>query len=212
MAYKHIVFDVDGTLVDTEDTTIGSLQDTMLALTGKKPEREELRFALGITGEDVLRRLGIPDVKGGMAVWLEQLTRYQGRNRLYPGIPELLETLRRQGYHLGVATSRTRLLYDAEIPGLGIAGYMGQVICAEDSVTHKPEAGPLETYTQRTGAAPEEVLYIGDSVYDMLCARNAGTGFLLAGWGALPELREQAPTWKAEPLQVLSFLQERESC
>lgn len=65
---------------------------------------------------------------------------------------------------------------------------------------------------QRTGAAPKEVLYVGDSVYDMLCARDAGTGFLLAGWGALPELREQAPAWKAEPLQVLSFLQERESC
>lgn len=211
MDYKHIVFDVDGTLVDTEDTTIGSLQDALLILTGKKPSREELHFALGITGEDVLRRLGL-DVETGMQVWLAQLTHYEGCNRLYPGIQELLRTLQQQGCRLGVATSRTHLLYDAEIPGLGIAGYFGEVICAEDSQTHKPEAGPLEAYMQRTGAAPEEVLYIGDSVYDMLCARNAGTGFLLAGWGALPELREQTPAWKAEPLQVLDFLQERKSC
>lgn len=211
MDYKHIVFDVDGTLVDTEDTTIGSLQDALLILTGKKPSREELHFALGITGEDVLRRLGL-DMETGMQVWLAQLTHYEGCNRLYPGIEELLKTLQQQGCRLGVATSRTHLLYDAEIPGLGIAGYFGEVICAEDSQTHKPEAGPLEAYMQRTGAAPEEVLYIGDSVYDMLCARNAGTGFLLAGWGALPELREQTPAWKAEPLQVLDFLQERKSC
>lgn len=211
MDYKHIVFDVDGTLVDTEDTTISSLQDALLILTGKKPSREELHFALGITGEDVLRRLGL-DMETGMQVWLAQLTHYEGCNRLYPGIEELLKTLQQQGCRLGVATSRTHLLYDAEIPGLGIAGYFGEVICAEDSQTHKPEAGPLEAYMQRTGAAPEEVLYIGDSVYDMLCARNAGTGFLLAGWGALPELREQAPAWKAEPLQVLDFLQERKSC
>lgn len=211
MDYKHIVFDVDGTLVDTEDTTIGSLQDALLILTGKKPSREELHFALGITGEDVLRRLGL-DVETGMQVWLAQLTHYEGCNRLYPGIQELLRTLQQQGCRLGVATSRTHLLYDAEIPGLGIAGYFGEVICAEDSQTHKPEAGPLEAYMQRTGAAPEEVLYIGDSVYDMLCAKNAGTGFLLAGWGALPELREQTPAWKAEPLQVLDFLQERKSC
>lgn len=211
MDYKHIVFDVDGTLVDTEDTTIGSLQDALLILTGKKPSREELHFALGITGEDVLRRLGL-DVETGMQVWLAQLTHYEGCNRLYPGIQELLRTLQQQGCRLGVATSRTHLLYDAEIPGLGIAGYFGEVICAEDSQTHKPEAGPLEAYMQRTGAAPEEVLYIGDSVYDMLCAQNAGTGFLLAGWGALPELREQTPAWKAEPLQVLDFLQERKSC
>lgn len=211
MDYKHIVFDVDGTLVDTEDTTIGSLQDALLILTGKKPSREELHFALGITGEDVLRRLGL-DMETGMQVWLAQLTHYEGCNRLYPGIQELLRTLQQQGCRLGVATSRTHLLYDAEIPGLGIAGYFGEVICAEDSQTHKPEAGPLEAYMQRTGAAPEEVLYIGDSVYDMLCAQNAGTGFLLAGWGALPELREQTPAWKAEPLQVLDFLQERKSC
>lgn len=211
MDYKHIVFDVDGTLVDTEDTTIGSLQDALLILTGKKPSREELHFALGITGEDVLRRLGL-DVETGMQVWLAQLTHYEGCNCLYPGIEQLLRTLQQQGCRLGVATSRTHLLYDAEIPGLGIAGYFGEVICAEDSQTHKPEAGPLEAYMQRTGAAPEEVLYIGDSVYDMLCAQNAGTGFLLAGWGALPELREQAPAWKAEPLQVLDFLQERKSC
>ena len=211
MEYRHIVFDVDGTLVDTEDTTIGSLQDALLILTGKKPSREELHFALGITGEDVLRRLGL-DVETGMQVWLAQLTHYEGCNRLYPGIQGLLRTLQQQGCRLGVATSRTRLLYDGEIPGLGIAGYFGEVICAEDSQTHKPEAGPLEAYMQRTGAAPEEVLYIGDSVYDMLCARNAGTGFLLAGWGALPELREQAPAWKEEPLQVLDFLQERKSC
>ena len=211
MDYKHIVFDVDGTLVDTEDTTIGSLQDALLILTGKKPSREELHFALGITGEDVLWRLGL-DVETGMQVWLAQLTHYEGCNRLYPGIQELLRTLQQQGCRLGVATSRTHLLYDAEIPGLGIAGYFGEVICAEDSQTHKPEAGPLEAYMQRTGAAPEEVLYIGDSVYDMLCAQNAGTGFLLAGWGALPELREQTPAWKAEPLQVLDFLQERKPC
>lgn len=211
MDYKHIVFDVDGTLVDTEDTTIGSLQDALLILTGKKPSREELHFALGITGEDVLRRLGL-DMETGMQVWLAQLTHYEGCNRLYPGIEELLKTLQQQGCRLGVATSRTHLLYDAEIPGLGIAGYFGEVICAEDSQTHKPEAGPLEAYMQRTGAAPEEVLYIGDSVYDMLCAQNAGTGFLLAGWGVLPELREQTPAWKAEPLQVLDFLQERKSC
>ena len=211
MDYKHIVFDVDGTLVDTEDTTISSLQDALLILTGKKPSREELHFALGITGEDVLRRLGL-DVETGMQVWLAQLTHYEGCNRLYPGIQELLRTLQQQGCRLGVATSRTHLLYDAGDPGLGIAGYFGEVICAEDSQTHKPEAGPLEAYMQRTGAAPEEVLYIGDSVYDMLCARNAGTGFLLAGWGALPELREQTPAWKAEPLQVLDFLQERKSC
>ena len=159
----------------------------------------------------MLRRLGL-DVETGMQVWLAQLTHYEGHNRLYPGIQELLRTLQQRGCRLGVATSRTRLLYDAEIPGLGIAGYFGEVICAEDSQTHKPEAGPLEAYMQRTGAAPEEVLYIGDSVYDMLCARNAGTGFLLAGWGALPELREQTPAWKAEPLQVLDFLQERKSC
>ena len=68
---------------------------------------------------------------------------------------------------------------------LGLDGYFDTVVCEEDTVCHKPEAEPLECYMRRAGARPEEVLYIGDSIYDMECARAAKTACGLALWGAV---------------------------
>ena len=59
MKYKHIVFDINDTLIDTEYAVLHSLQDTILSLTGKEKSLDELMFALGITGEDALDRKSV---------------------------------------------------------------------------------------------------------------------------------------------------------
>ena len=202
MKYQHIVFDVDGTLVDTQYAVIHSLQDTLLELFGWHMTEQELTFSLGITGDEVLRRLKIRDMEGTMKRWLEILKPYQSTNHLFEGIPELLQTLKAAGCTLGVVTSRVHKLYDEEMPRMGISHMMDHVVCADDTTEHKPTGAPLRKYMEWTGASPEQVLYIGDSVYDMQCAADAGTDFLLAGWGAVPELRDRAP-YAMEPREVL---------
>ena len=57
-------------------------------------------------------------------------------------------------------------------------------MCADDTVEHKPASGPLLKYMELSGAEKEEILYIGDSVYDSKCAENAGVDFALAVWGS----------------------------
>lgn len=68
MRYRQIVFDVDGTLVDTEQAVICSLQDTLAQMTGQRAEAEELTFALGIPGEDALRLLQVRDIPAALAL------------------------------------------------------------------------------------------------------------------------------------------------
>ena len=69
MKYKHIVFDIDGTLIDTEYAVLHSLQETIKGLSGREIPCSELRFALGITGTDALKKLEIKDTSYAIELW-----------------------------------------------------------------------------------------------------------------------------------------------
>ena len=82
---------------------------------------------------------------------------------------------------------------------------MDCIICADDTAEHKPKPGPLLKYMEYTGARPSEVLYVGDTVYDMQCARGAGVDFALARWGN-PDGRMDADYDEPTPLALLEKL------
>lgn len=91
MQYKQIVFDVDGTLIDTEYAVLHSLQDTVKYMTGTKPKIEKLIFALGITGEDALRQLGMADIPFVLSLWDKNMEKYASRVQVFDNINNLLE-------------------------------------------------------------------------------------------------------------------------
>lgn len=184
MKYKHIVFDIDGTLIDTEYAVLHSLQDTILSLTGKEKSLDELMFALGITGEDALRILGIHDILPTLDLWNHKICRYADTVTVFDGIPELLKDLLRQDYDMGIVTSKTKEEYEQDFYPYGISHYFHTIICADDTETHKPNADPLLKYMELSGAGRRQLLYIGDSEYDSMCAEHAGVDFALAVWGS----------------------------
>lgn len=184
MKYKHIVFDVDGTLVDTEYAVLHSLQETLRILSGKEIPCAELEFALGITGIDALKILEIPNISHAIGLWEKILRNYIDTNKIFEGIAELLENLRKLDYKMGIVTSRTREEFTHEFCRLGISHYFTTIVCADDTQEHKPNAAPLLKYVQLSEIDYGEVLYIGDSEYDSKCAENAGIDFALAVWGS----------------------------
>lgn len=189
MRYSHIVFDIDGTLLDTETAVLRSLQDTVFHFTQKHLALEELYFALGITSEDALVRLSIPNVPAAAAYWNNTMSRYTETVALFPGIPALLEMLRRAGCALGIVTSKTSAEFEKDFAPFGIVPYFSTVICADDTNRHKPHAEPLLKYLKQSGADRAQTLYIGDSRFDCICACSAGVDFALALWGTHePEL------------------------
>lgn len=204
MKYKQIAFDVDGTLIDTEYAVLHSLQDTVAYMTGKRPEINNLSFALGITGKDALHRLGISQTSVALSLWDRNMKKYMDTICLFDGIIDLIEHLMSQGYGLGIVTSKTKAEFAHDFNTFGIDGYFKIIICADDTVEHKPAPAPLIKYMELTNCKKNELLYIGDSTYDMECAMRAGTDFVLAGWGASKKLN--APISIATPHELLKWL------
>ena len=188
MRYKEIVFDVDGTLIDTEYAVLYSLQDTVCHFTGETPEIESLTFVLGITGEDALLRLQIADVDNALTYWEHALTAYHQSVRVFDGIERVLCDLIARGYNLGIVTSKTRAEYETDFACFDIARHFSRVVCADDTSKHKPDSEPLLKYMERANCKETELLYIGDSVYDRQCAESAHCAFALALWGAKKDM------------------------
>jgi len=182
--YEYVVFDVDGTLVDTERANLVSLQRMLLEVTGTRYELEDLRFTLGLPDGPVLRKFGLEHSERAGRRWEQLAEQEAASNTVYPGIRKTVGELHRRGIGTGVASSRARHEYAEQISPLGIDDLFDNIVLVEDTARHKPEPDPLLECLRRAGVATERALYVGDAEYDLRCATAAGVDFALAGWGA----------------------------
>lgn len=186
MRYTHIVFDIDNTLINTTEAVLHGLQRALRDVTGEHWDISRLLLVLGIPGLDAFERLGIhsPDqIFRIYPLWEQYEQEYQYTAYLYEGIVPLLDFLKKKGCSLGIITSKTMPQYTCSFLPFQISGYFQTVITADDTVRHKPDPEPMLAYMERTGASPRQILYIGDSIYDMQCASQAGVDSCLALWG-----------------------------
>lgn len=182
MNYKHIIFDIDGTLQNSEKAVLLSWQRLVKTMLKKELSLEDLRCTLGIPGEAGLQLLGIKDMEKGARLWFEYFDQYRLQIPLFPGIRRTIQELHCAGFTLGVVTSKTKEEYAQDFHPYGLDSYFDTVICMDDTQMHKPNPEPMEEYLRRTGIKPTEALYVGDSVYDQQCARASGVDFAYAGW------------------------------
>ncbi|MCM1222646.1 MAG: HAD family hydrolase [Lachnospiraceae bacterium] len=204
MKYDHIVFDIDGTLLNTEYAVLHSLRD---ALGRPNIPLKELEFVLGITGADALRILSVKDIPATLQLWLKNSHKYDDSITIFGGIEDLLHQLALLGCKMGIATSQTRAEFEANKILSRIRPYFKTVICSDDTTGHKPTPEPLFKYMELAKTSNDKVLYIGDSKYDSECAQNAGVAFALAGWGS-HDLTIPANYYFRNPMEAAEMLKD----
>ena len=183
MGYKHLIFDIDGTLVDNEKVVIATWQETILQLFGKHYETSDLNFVLGIPGVTTMERLGAENPQEAFVVWGQNFIKHKAEIELFPHIEHTIAALKSKGLDLGLVTSRTHDELNNDFALGEIIGNFDTIICVTDAPRPKPNPDPLLVYMERCGLYPDEVLYIGDSDYDYHCAKNAKVDFGVALWG-----------------------------
>ncbi|WP_195575089.1 HAD family hydrolase [Paenibacillus sp. 1001270B_150601_E10] len=181
--YTTIIFDIDGTLINTEQAVLGSLQKMLKHNYNRDMSQQDLAFVLGIPGAASLRQLGIEDVDHANKCWNDHMKEYYHTIHVYEGIQVLLTDLRKESITTGVVTSKTHQEFLDDFVPFGLVRELPYVICADDTKQHKPHPEPLLQFLEISGAQAEAAIYIGDTIYDYECARDAGVDFGLALWG-----------------------------
>lgn len=206
MKYKHIIFDIDGTMLDSAYADLTALQRVLSELQNRNYIISDLHFALGIPGEVALKQLGVKDVPMANQLWNSYMNELSYTMKLFDGIKELLIELKNKGVKLGIITSKNRKEFRNDFTPFGIDIYFDTIITVEDSIAPKPSAEPMLAYLNKTGTSPQEVLYIGDTCYDRECAANSSVDFGVATWGCHSTEPIQATYHFKTPKDVLHIL------
>ncbi len=182
--YDCIIFDVDGTMIDTRHAVFTSYQRVIFEEFNRYFTDEELRVAYGVPTEEALARLGFKNVSEAHKKYHRYLMEAFSQVQPFEGIIEILEILREEKIITGIVTSRDKdeVLQDKCLQKL--IKHFDYVVCSNDTEKHKPNPEPVLKLLELAKCENKKVLYIGDTHYDYMCAKNAGVDFALALWGA----------------------------
>ncbi|AQS06649.1 HAD family hydrolase [Clostridium beijerinckii] len=203
--YNCIIFDIDGTLLDTEIAVLSSLQKLVFEELNENLSFDELRFALGIPGEVTLNKLGITNILDCNVKWNKYLKEYFHNVKVFDGIKDTLIKLNEIGILTGIVTSKTKEEFLNDFAPFELNNYFKLVVCADDTEEHKPNPEPILKFIELSGANKSKTIYIGDTKYDMDCSFGAGIDFALALWGAKSSIGINANYILENPKQVLKL-------
>ena len=190
--WRLVVFDCDGTLVDSQHEIVAGMRDAFTAFGCAAPEAEAVRRVVGLHLDEAIARLLSPS-GGGRALVQSIADRYRETFRaggaaahrgapLYPGARELLAALDERQVTMGIATGKGRrgLLATLESHGLE---HLFVTLQTADVAAGKPHPEMLHRAMADAGVEPDETLLIGDTVFDMQMAVNASVGAIGVSWG-----------------------------
>jgi pyrophosphatase PpaX len=206
--HRAVLLDLDGTLLDSADLIMTAFEETVRANLTQSVDRAEIltmwsrpireRFRLLAPGQDEM--LAQDYVRRYLAL-------HDARARLFPDVPDVLETLRRRGYAMAIVTSKRRATTQAAVGRFNLDRWCTVVVTEEDVPRHKPYPDPVQAAAERLGLSAAAALMVGDSPLDIAAGRAAGASTAAALWGTVdaPAVLAEAPDHRlATPLDLVA--------
>ncbi|MDD3354100.1 HAD-IA family hydrolase [Zoogloea sp.] len=187
--FELVVFDWDGTLMDSAAAIVRAIQAASADLGFPVPPDERARHVIGLGLVDALRH-AVPELPESDYARMAERYRHHylaGDHELtlFEGTEALIDDLHRRGYLLAVATGKSRRGLDRALEATGLGRFFHGTRCADESFS-KPHPAMLHELMDELGVAAEACLMIGDTTHDLLMARNAGVAGLAVSFGAHP--------------------------
>lgn len=186
--YKYLLFDFDGTLIDTNELILLTLNETSLKFCGRYLSQEKMNSILGRHLEDQMKCLSPHEHEKLTQFYREFYKQNQDLMvREFPGVAEMLDALRRMGCKTAIVSAKGRGGIEHGLDRFNLSGYIDVVVSAYDVTNNKPHPEPALKALEALGAEPGSAFLVGDSPYDILCGKNAGVKTVLAGWSIFPQ-------------------------
>jgi phosphoglycolate phosphatase len=199
---KALLFDLDGTLIDTPQAIVDITQATLAELRLPPADPQQIKDGIGLPLPAALGKLiGRGPAGAGEAVeiyrrlWRASVTP-RVPHLVYPGVHEGLQRLVAHGLRLAVVTGKAQDGADSNVDAAGLRPFL-QVVLGYTSVPNpKPAPDIALEAARRLGVLPAEAMVVGDATHDLQMARNAGMQSIAVTWGAQPEqaLSAEQPT------------------
>ena len=184
--YPVVLFDLDGTVIDTGSIILASMRHAAETVLGGEYSDAQLLASVGGPGLEAQMHALDP-------TRVDELVRvYRAHNELLhetigpcAGMDDVLDELKERGHRLGIVTAKRRETVDLAFARIPIEHLFDVVVGGDETTEHKPHPAPLLLALERLGARPEDAAYVGDSPFDMQAAKAAGLYAIGVSWGRI---------------------------
>ena len=208
--FDLIVFDWDGTLMDSTATIVKCIQAAARDLGLRVPDNRSASHVIGLGLQDAMKA-ALPDLDPQLYPHMAERYRYHYLAQdqeltLFAGVREMLTELSAQGYFLAVATGKGRVGLNRALDSTKLLSMFDATRCADETFS-KPHPAMLQELTRELGQDMKRTVMIGDTTHDLLMAQNAGAAGIAVNYGAHPahELLHCNPIYSAANVAELQL-------
>ena len=186
MRYPVVLFDLDGTVVDTGAIILASMRHAAVTVLGRDYSDAQLLASVGGPGlEAQMHALDPERVDELVRVYRDHNEALHDTIGLCAGMDVVLEQLKDRGHTLGIVTAKRRRTVDLAFARVPVEHLFDVVVAGDETEHHKPHPAPLLLALDRLGAESRQAAYVGDSPFDMQAANAAGLRAIGVSWGRI---------------------------